>query len=228
MKLIKHLLVLTLLITITLHAREEVNIKFDNLQIEKFIKLVTEISKENILVTNKIPGTVDMVTSAPIYEDELMGILVSVLQSKGFTLVKKGSYYEVVRSTEAAKHNVPVIRSGYKARGSTMVTQAIEVKGENVDIVAAKVRYLISKTAKLMTMKESNTILITDYPANIQTIKRILQDIDTKNKKIIKIITVEHAELKKIHAQVANIAKTIFNDKVATQSVTVLQNSDMN
>ncbi len=44
-----------------------------------------------------------------------------------------------------------------------MVTQSIKVRGENVDIVAAKIRYLISKTAKLMTMKESNTLLITDY-----------------------------------------------------------------
>ncbi len=228
MKYIKHLLLFTLLIGTTLVAREEVKVKFDNLQIEKFIKLVAEISKKNILVTSKITGTVDLVTSAPIYDDELMGLLVSVLESKGFTIIQKGSYYEVVRSTEAAKHNVPVVRSGHIARGHTMVTQAIEVKGENVDILAAKVRYLISKTAKLMTMKESNTLLITDYPANIQTIKRIINDIDTKNKKIIEIVPVEHAELKQLHIQVADIAKSIFNEKVATQSVKVLLNSDVN
>ncbi len=228
MKSIKQLLLLTIIFTSLLQAREEVDIKFDNLQIDKFIQMVAKISNKNILITNKISGTVDLVTSAPIYDDELMGILISVLESKGFTLVKNGSIYEVVRSTEAAKHNVPVVRSGYIARGDTMVTQAIEIKGENVDIVAAKIRYLISKTAKLMTMKESNTLLITDYPANIQTIKRIIQDIDTKNDKVIKIVPVEHADLKKLHAQIADIAKTIFNDKVATQSVKVLQNTDVN
>jgi len=228
MKYSKPLLLITLLIALTLHAREEVKINFENLQIEKFIKLVAKINKTNILVTSKISGTVDMVSSAPVYDDELMGILISVLESKGFTLVKKGSLYEVVRSTEAAKHNVPVIRTGYVARGQTMVTQAIEVKGENVDIVAAKVRYLISKTAKLMTMKESNTLLITDYPANIQTIKRIIRDIDTKSEKIIKIIPVEHAELKRIHTQIVEIAKSIFNEKVATQAVKVLLNNDVN
>ena len=228
MKYIKHLLLLTFLLTTTLTAREEVNVKFDNLQISKFIKLVAKLSNKNILVTNKINGTVDLVTAAPIYDDELMGILISVLESKGFTLVKSGSIYKVVRSTEAAKHNVPIIRSGFIARGDTMVTQAIKVKGENVDIVAAKVRYLISKTAKLMTMKESNTLLLTDYPANIQTIKRIIRDIDTKNEKVIKIITIEHADLKGLHTQVANIAKSIFNEKVATQSVKVLLNNDVN
>jgi general secretion pathway protein D len=227
MKYIKLLLLLTI-ITTSLSAREEVNIKFDKLQISKFIKLVAKLSNTNILVTNKINGTVDMLTSAPIYDDELMGILVSVLESKGFTLIKNGSYYEVVRSTEAAKHNVPIIRSGYIARGHTMVTQAIKVKGENVDIVAAKVRYLISKTAKLMTMKESNTLLLTDYPANIQTIKRIIKDLDSKNEKIIKIVPVNHADLKALHTQLTNIAKSIFNEKVATQSVKVLMNKDIN
>ena len=228
MKYIKQLLLLTLLLTLSLNAREEVHIKFDKLQISAFIKLVAKLSDKNILVTNKINGTVDLVTSTPIYDDELMGILISVLESKGFTMVKNGSIYEVVRSTEAAKHNVPVVRSGYIARGHTMVTQAIKVEGENVDIVAAKVRYLISKTAKLMTMKESNTLLLTDYPANIQTIKRIIKDIDTKREKVIKIITVEHADLKGLHTQVSNIAKSIFNEKVATQTVKVLLNSDVN
>ena len=228
MKFINYLLLTSLLLTLSLNAREQVNIKFDKLQISKFIKLVAKLNNTNILVTNKINGTVDLYTAAPVYDDELMGILVSVLESKGFTLVKKGSIYEVVRSTEAAKHNVPVIRSGYIARGNTMVTQAIKVKGENVDIVAAKVRYLISKTAKLMTMKESNTLLLTDYPANIQTIKRIIKDLDSKNSKTFKIIAIEHADLKKLHAQVADIAKSIFNEKVATQSVKVLLNSDIN
>ncbi len=228
MKYIKPLLLLTFLLAISLNAREEVDVKFDNLQINKFIELVAKLSNKNILVTNKINGTVDLVTAAPIYDDELMGILISVLESKGFTLVKNGSIYEVVRSTEAAKHNVPVVRSGYIARGHTMVTQAIKVKGENVDVVAAKVRYLISKTAKLMTMKESNTLLLTDYPANIQTIKRIIRDIDTKNEKDIKIITVQHADLKQLHAQITNIAKSIFNEKVATQGIKVLMNSDVN
>ena len=109
-------------------------------------------------------GTVNLVSTSPIYDDELMGILVSVLKSKGFTLVQNGSLLEVVRSADAAKHNAKVIDKGKKLRGSFMVTQAIKINGENVDVVAAKVRYLISKTAKLMTMKESNTILITDYP----------------------------------------------------------------
>jgi general secretion pathway protein D len=159
MKLIRFIF-LTFSLVLVLSAREQVTVNFSNLEITDFIKLVSKITNKNILINNKVNGTVDFVSSTPVYDDELLGILVSVLESKGFTLVQDGSLYQIVRSTEAAQNNVKVVKSGQRLYGSLMVTQAIAIKGENVDIVVAKIRYLISKTAKLTTMKESNTLLI--------------------------------------------------------------------
>jgi len=157
-----------------------------------------------------------------------MGILVSVLESKGFTLIENGSLYEMVRSTEAAKHNAKVVNPGTRLYGSLMVTQSITVKGENVDVVAAKIRYLISKTAKLMTMKESNIILITDYPKNIETIKKVINDIDTNNEAIVKIIPIKHTDVKKLQARLLDISKSLFNDKVASQEVKIVLDDNIN
>lgn len=219
---------LTVILVLSLSAREQVNVNFSNLEINDFIKLVSKITNKNILVNNKITGTVDFVSSTPIYDDELMDILISVLESKGFTLIEDGSLYEIVRSTEAAQNNAKVIRPGSSASGSLMVTQAIVVKGENVDIVAAKIRYLISKTAKLMTMKESNTILLTDYPKNIETIKEVINDIDTNNAMIVKIIPVKNTEGKKLQAKLADIGKSIFNEKIDAEAVKIIHDESTN
>ena len=227
MKFVKTLLLSTLLV-VSLSAREQVNVNFSDLKIEDFIKLISKVTKKNILLNNKITGTVNFVSTTPVYDDELIGILVSVLESKGFTLVQNDSIYEVVRSTEASKSNVAVADKGKRLRGSLMVTQTIPVEGENVDIVAAKIRYLISKTAKLMTMKESNTILITDYPKNIETIKRVIKDIDTNNKAIVKIIPIKHAEAKKLQARIVEIAKSLFNEKVESEQVKIIFDENIN
>ncbi len=227
MKFVKTLLI-TALLTLSLSAREQVNVNFSNLQIEDFIKLISKVTKKNILVNNKITGTVNFVSTTPVYDDELMGILVSVLESKGFTLVQNGSIYEVVRSTEASKSNVAVVDKGKRLYGSLMVTQTIPVEGENVDIVAAKVRYLISKTAKLMTMKESNTILLTDYPKNIETIKRVIKDIDTNNQAIVKIIPIKNAEAKKLQTRVVEISKSLFNEKIDSEQVKIIYDENIN
>ncbi|MBU1927969.1 hypothetical protein KKG77_03105 [bacterium] len=219
---------LAVILVISLSAREQVNVNFSNLEINDFIKLVSKITSKNILINNKVNGTVDFVSSTPIYDDELMDILISVLESKGFTLIEDGSLYEIVRSTEAAQSNAKVIRPGSSAKGSLMVTQAIVVKGENVDIVAAKIRYLISKTAKLMTMKESNTILLTDYPKNIETIKQVIEDIDTNNAMIVKIIPIKNTEGKKLQTKLADIGKSIFNEKVDAEAVKIIHDEATN
>ncbi len=222
----KVLLVLSL--TAALDAREQVNVNLSKLQIDDFIQLISKITKKNILINHRVNGTVDFISNTPIYDDELMGILMSVLESKGFTLVKNGSLYEVVRSADAAKSNLEVIQAGKKAYGSLMVTQTIEIKGENVDVIAAKIRYLISKTAKLMTMKESNTILITDYPQNIETIKKVIDNIDTTNYTNVEIIPVKHAEAKKLQARLTEISSLIFNSKVTSQVVKIILDDNIN
>ena len=227
MKLIKSLLVSTMLV-ISLSAREQVNVNFSDLQIKDFIKLIAKITNKNILLNHKITGTVDFVSTSPIYDDELLNILISVLSSKGFTLVEDGSIYKVVRATEAAKNNVAVVQSGTSVNGSLMVTQTLKIKNENVDIVAAKVRYLISKTAKLMTMKESNVMLITDYPKNIETIKKVVNELNEKSKNIVQIFTIKHTEVKKLKAHLETITKSLFNPKISEEKINIIVDENIN
>lgn len=221
-------LFLTLSLVLVLQAREQVNVSFSNLELNDFIKVISSITKKNILVNHPLTGQVNFVSTSPIYEDELMEILVSVLESKGFTLVPNGSMYEVVRSTEAAQHNVRVAAQNKKLYGSLMVTQDIEVRSNNVDAVAAKIRHLISKSAKLVTMKESNLLLITDYPNNIETIKKVIKKIDTDNQAIVKVIPITKAAAKSIQVKLADIAVSLFNETVETQKVKIILDENIN
>lgn len=227
MKLIRLVFLVSSLVFV-LSAREQVNINFSDLEINDFIKLTSKITNKNILINNNISGTVNFVSSTPVYDDELVGILVAVLESKGYTLVQDGSLYEIVRSTEAAQQNVHVATQGKNVYGSLMVTQAMVIQGENVDIVAAKIRYLISKTAKLMTMKESNTLLITDYPKNIETIKKVIKEIDTHNDFIVKIVYIKHTEAKKLQLRLVDIAKSIFNGNISSEQVKIVLDENIN
>lgn len=213
---------------LALSAREQVNINFSNLEITDFIKLVSKITHKNILINSKVNGTVDFVSAAPVYDDELLGVLVSVLESKGFTLIEDGSFYQIVPSTEAAQNNVRVVKPGQSLFGPLMATQVIVIKDEDVDIVAAKIRYFISKTAKLMTMKESNTLLITDYPKNIETIKKVIQDISSNNQSIVKIIPIQFAEIKKLQAKLIDISKSLFNPHISSELVKIVLDENTN
>jgi len=227
MRLIRIVLAVSVLV-FSLYAREQVNVSFSNLAIGDFIKLISKITNKNILINNKINGTVNFISTTPVYNDELMDILISVLESKGYTLIQHGSIYEIVRSSEAVKHNIRVAKQGKKLNGSLMTTQAIKIKGENVDVIASKVRHLVSRTAKLVTMKESNTILLSDYPKNIETIKKIIKQIDTNNSSVVKIIYIKNTEAKKLQARLLDISKTIFNTKIVCEQVKIIVDDNIN
>ena len=225
MKSINTIILFILLIS-GLQARQQVDVKIDNISIKNYIKLISKINHINILVKQRIKGNINFVTNAPIYDDEMLDILISVLSSKGFTLIKSGSRYEVVRSSDAAKNNLKVITGTDKPKGYLMITQAIKIKQDNVDVVASKIRHLTSKNAKVVTMKESNTLLISDFPNNIRTIRLVIGELEEKNKNIVKIVPVEHAEIKQLHKELNNIVKSLFNVKISAEVVKVILNSE--
>lgn len=227
MKLIRFI-ILTISLVLVLEAREQVNMKFSDLDINDFIALVSRINNKNILVDKKIVGTINMVSSSPVYKDELMNILISVLESKGFTIVENGSFLQIVMSAEASQYNIKVMDKGKKLSGSIMLTQAIKIEGNNVDIVAAKVRHLISKTAKLITLKEGNIMLITDYPDNIETLKRIVKDLASDSKMLVKIFTIVNADAKKVQSRLLDVSKSLFDETIPSEQVKIILDDHIN
>ncbi len=227
MKSIKTIILLFLLI-ISLQARQKVNINFSNLQIMDFIKLVSKVTHKNILISSRINGTVDFVSTTPLYDNELMNILVSVLESKGYTIIPKGSIYEVVRSIDGARYNAKVIQEGKTPNGAFMVTQAIKIKNQNVDIIAAKIRYLLSRTGRLITMRADNTLLITDYPKNIQTVKEVIDNLEQKQKMIVRLVPIKNTDAKKLQIKLNSIIKSIFNTSIKSDIVKVIYDTNIN
>jgi general secretion pathway protein D len=55
MKFIKILLLMTIIV-LNISAREQVHVNFSNLAITDFVRLISKITKKNILISNKISG----------------------------------------------------------------------------------------------------------------------------------------------------------------------------
>jgi len=206
--------------------RKKVDINFKNLEIENFIKLTSKILNKNILITAPVAGQVDFISSAQIYEDELLDIVQSVLLSKGFTLVENDVFLEVVKLAEASQYNLPVVKSVKNEK--QMITQAIKIKNENVNIASAKIRHLVSKSGKLITINESNSLLITDFPSNILTIQKVISLSDTNQENKIAFIKFENVKVEKVFADVSKILKDLFDPKIPDETVTIIPNKDSN
>ena len=207
--------------------RERVNLNLHDIKIEELIKTVGKAQGKNILLDKPIAGTVNFVSSTPIYKDELFSILLSVLNSKGFTLVPEGSYLKVVRQNVAVKENLPINPAGKTA---LMQTRFISAKNENIDIIAAKVRQFLSPGGKLLTIKENNMMIVSDSSGNIDVITTIVRKIDRDENKNIQahFITLGHAKASRLAVSVTKIAKAIINQKIENNKVEILSDDATN
>ncbi len=162
MKLIKTF-ILGFVLTFSLNANEKININFKNLKIMELLKITSKIINKNILITEQIRGNVDFISNKPLDKDEVVKVLIYVLKAKGYTLVQNDDIMRIVKLTEGAKNNPPLITNKNKNLYYQMVTEVFPVHNSNVDYIASKIRHLISRTAKLVTNRESNSLVITDF-----------------------------------------------------------------
>ena len=206
--------------------REQVNLNLQNIKIDDFVKMVGKAVNKNILLSQPIPGTINFISSTPIYKDELMDILISVLGKKGFTIVKSGSFYTVERANTAVKSNLPV--GGNEQH--LMRTEFLQVDNENVDIMAAKVRQFLSEGGKLLTMKETNTMIVSDYPANIRVIRKVVNKIEKQSEisAEVEFVSLKNAKASRISAQLLKIAQALINQKVESNKVDILSDDASN
>jgi len=238
-KTVTTLLLTALLLTSTIDAKEKiyvvdeqeiVNINFSDLEVQDFIELVSNILNKNILFHQKIRGKVEFLSTTPVYKDDIFDILLTVLEQKGYTLIDKGNFFELVRTSEASKSNLPIYSPKQKGylHNQQMITQNIHIDKENVDIVASKIRHLISKSAKLITIKENNSFLITDFPSNIKTLKKAIDIIQENLTYEVKFLQLKFVDVNTIVNDLNRIVRKIFNEKITNEKVEVIPNKNTN
>jgi general secretion pathway protein D len=212
--------------TIVLANKETININFKNLQIADLIKITSKVINKNILIEASIKGRVDFISNKPVDKDDILNILLYTLQSKGYTIVENEGILRVIRLNDAAKNNAPVYN--YTTKEAGIVTEVFNVDNANVDYISSKIRHLISSSAKLVTDKESNAIVVTDFNSNIKTIKKVIELIAQDNQKHIEIIQLKNLQAATLQSEIVNLAKALYNETIEKEKVNILANKDTN
>ena len=203
MKLIKLLLIMV----IFLNAK--VNLNFQNLDINDFIKMVAKITNKNILITQPISGRVNFISVKPIDEKEVYSILLNILRSRGYTIIKDNGFLKVIRESQAIKEG-PEISPHF----DQIQTDIIKLNNIPARSAFNAIAYLKSNYGKIVINSEKNMLIVTDYPSNLKVIKEVLKRIDSKNATSLRNITLNNTSVTKIYPKLNQIATTLYNPKI--------------
>lgn len=226
MKFNKLALGLLLALSIQAHA-EKVDVNFRNLSIGDFIKMVGKITGKNILVDGDIKGKINFVSNKPIEKSELIPLANAILETKKMTLIKKGDYYQVVKSATAAGEGLPV-SSNITAGGDTMKTVVFQLSNVNAAVIRTKIKPLLHRSAKVVSFKKNNLLAITAYPHTLKSIKKLIDKIENKQAKQSKIVYLQNARVKDIFSNIQSMSKALFSQDITSEKVNVMQDINGN
>jgi len=210
-----------LLLLFTFLSANEIHLNFNNIDITTFIKMVSKITHKNILITKEIHGKVNFISVKPIQEKEIFSILLNILKSKGYTIIDKGEFSVVVRSSEALRE-----APSLKNNSAEIQTDIIYLKNISAKDAYLQINYLASKYGKIVVNKEKNLLIITDFPRNLKIIKTILTKIDKEKQNKVKFVKLYKGNVKTIFPKVKDIAENLFNKKLFKYKL--IENDDSN
>ena len=181
-------------------SQQFVSIDFNNVDINVFIKFMSELTGTNFIVDQRVKGKVTIISPSKISLTEAYKVFESVLEVHGFTTVKSGEVTKIIPSPDARSKNVETrLREEARETDDKIVTQLIPLKYADVTEIKRLFTPMVSKGSVILAYAPTNMLIITDVHSNIQRLMKILKTIDiTGVGQEIAIIPLEYADANKL------------------------------
>lgn len=160
-----------------------ITIDFDNVDIQLFIKYISELTGKNFVVDKAVQGNVTILSPTKISEVEAYRVFESVLEVHGFTTVKSGAIIKILPSARARSQNLQMLNAGVSATPEDrVVTQLVLLKHSSPDDIKKVLAPLVSQTSVLISHAPSGMLIITETMSNIQKLLGIIKVLDVKSR----------------------------------------------
>jgi general secretion pathway protein D len=185
-----------------------VSIDFNNVDINVFIKFMSELTGTNFIVDQRVKGKVTIISPSKISLQEAYKVFESVLEVHGYTTVQSGELVKIIPSPDARSKSIETkLREEASAPEDKVVTQLIPLRYANPVEIKRLFTPMVSKSSVILAYPPTNTVIITDVYSNIKRLLKILKEIDiTGIGQQISVIPVEYAEA----AKLVNLLSTVF------------------
>ncbi len=156
-----------------------VTIDFNDVDINLFIKYISELTGKNFVVDRAVKGKVTIISPTRISEEDAYRVFESVMEVHGFTTIPSGSIIKIVPSVQARSKSVETIwEEDNSYPEDKVVTRIVSLTHSDPREVKKILAPLISKTSVVIAHTASGMLIITDIQSNIARLMEIIEAID--------------------------------------------------
>jgi general secretion pathway protein D len=158
-----------------------VTIDFDNVEIQVFIKFISELTGRNFVIDDKVKGKVTVISPNKISVDEVYNVFNSVLEIYGFATVDAGDVTKVVLAQDARGKGVDLrMKPEPVEPGDKIVTQILSLQHASPDEMKKVLDPLVSKNSIVLSYAPAGMLIITDVQSNINRLQGIVTALDVE------------------------------------------------
>ncbi len=158
-----------------------ITINFNNIELQAFTKFISDLTKKNFIIDDKVQGKVTIVSPTKISKDEAYQVFLSVLEVKGFTAVETDNVIKIIPSREVKQSGVKVVSDKEKdIRGEGFVTKIFHLNYVSPSELTKTITPLISKDGNIIPYVPTNALIVTDSYSNIKKLTDIVNILDVE------------------------------------------------
>jgi general secretion pathway protein D len=154
-----------------------VTLNFTNIDISALVKVMSELTRRNFILDERVTGKVTLMTPTKIAPDEAYQVFLSALEIKGFTAIEDGKVVRIIPSASARQSGLKVLQDD-DMKGEGYVTKLIRMNFVNPQEIVRTITPLITPTGSLIAYPATNSLIITDSVSNIRKIESLLRAMD--------------------------------------------------
>ena len=190
------------------NPQQFVSIDFNNVDINVFIKFMSELTGTNFVVDQRVKGKVTIISPSKISLNEAYKVFESVLEVHGYTTVQSGEVVKVIPSPDARSKSIETkLREESTTPRDRVVTQLIPLKYADPVQIKRLFTPMVSKSSVILAYPPTNTLIVTDVYSNIKRLLKILKEIDiTGIGQEISVIPIDYSDATKL----VNLLSTVF------------------
>jgi type II secretory pathway component GspD/PulD (secretin) len=154
-----------------------VTLNFTNIDINALVKVMSELTRRNFILDERVTGKVTLMTPTKISPDEAYQVFLSALEIKNLTAVEDGKIIRIVPSSTARQSGLKVIQDG-DMKGEGFVTKLVRMNFVNPQEIVRTITPLVTKDGSMIAYPATNSVIITDPVSNIRKIESLIHAMD--------------------------------------------------
>ncbi|HOO63879.1 MAG TPA: type II secretion system secretin GspD, partial [Synergistaceae bacterium] len=172
----------------------QVQFNFKDLDILLFVRFMSELLQENILVDPGVKGTITIVSTRPISVEDSRQVMLSALQMNGLSLQSEGGYSKV-RSANTGPSTENIIRKGRMGPGygEEYIVQIVPLDYTSTAHVQEALRSVIGKEIGIFPVDSGRGVILSGRATTVQNALGVINALDSADSvRKVYVLPLEH------------------------------------